>query len=198
MWQIVTEEKQAENLVGAFEYATSNWPWMEAMFIFNLNFNEAPYYPECEQMRFYSVMGRPAEQSLTDMPKVSPPAGGMLEVSPLALTTIITPGQLPFTSTAVFHLHNSGVSALTYTFAATTTTPLSLTLPLTPTGALAAGQNLTMPVQLALPVQPTGLYTGTLTAFWESSGLSDTQTIPVQVYVWEEIHRVYLPAITRN
>ncbi|HRQ36651.1 MAG TPA: hypothetical protein PLD25_01910 [Chloroflexota bacterium] len=197
-WQIVSEQKQAENLVGAYEYATTNWPWMEAMFIFNLNFNQSPSYPECEQMRFYSVMERPAEQALTDMPKVSPPAAGELDVSPLALTTIVTPGQLPMTSTAVLHLYNSGVTSLDYTITATATAPLSLTLPPTPTGTLAAGQNLTMPVQLALPMQPTGLYTGTLTAVATSSGLTTTQTIPVQVFVWETIHRVYLPVIVRN
>ncbi len=198
LWQIVSPQKQADNLVGAFEYATTNWPWMEAMFIFNLNFNEAPYYPECEQMRFYAVMGRPAEQALTDMPKVSPPANGILEVSPLALTTIITPGQLPLTSTAVLHLHNSGVTSLTYAIAATATAPLSLTLPLTPTGTLTAGQNITMPVLLTLPLQPTGLYTGTITALSASSGLTTTQTIPVQVYVWESIHHIYLPVVVRE
>lgn len=197
LWQIVSPQKQADNLVGAYEYATTNWPWMEAMFIFNLNFNQAPIYPECEQMRFYGVMGRPAEQALTDMPKVSPPATGVLEVSPLSLTTIITPGQLPMTHTAVLHLHNSGVTALDYTIAATPTAPLAITLPPTTTGALAAGQSVTMPVQLALPIQPIGLYTGTVTAVSTSAGLTTTQTIPVRVYVWETIQRVYLPVVLR-
>lgn len=198
LWQIVSPQKQADNLVGAYEYATTNWPWMEAMFIFNLNFNQAPIYPECEQMRFYGVMGRPAEQALADMPKVSPPATGVLEVSPLSLTTIITPGQLPLTHTAVLHLHNSGATALTYTIAATTSAPLVITLPPTTTGALAAGQNVTMPVQLSLPASPIGLYTGTVTAVSASSSLTTTQTIPVRVYVWQTIHRVYLPVVLRN
>jgi hypothetical protein len=39
LWQIVSEEKQAANLVGAFQHAATNWSWMGAMFIFNLNFN---------------------------------------------------------------------------------------------------------------------------------------------------------------
>ncbi|GIK58107.1 MAG: hypothetical protein HND44_10560 [Chloroflexi bacterium] len=198
LWQIVSPQKQAENLVGAYEYATTHWPWMGAMFIFNLNFNQAPIYPECEQMRFYGVMGRPAEQALANMPKVSPPATGVLEVSPLSLTTIITPGQLPLMHTAVLHLHNSGATTLTYTIAATPTAPLALTLPPTTTGALAAGQNMTMPVQLSLPVSPIGLYTGTVTAVSASSGLTATQTIPVRVYVWQTIHHVYLPVVLRN
>lgn len=197
LWQIVTEQKQAENLVGAYEYATTNWYWMEAMFIFNLNFNQSPLYPECEQMRFYSVMERPAQPALTDMPKVSPPATGILEVSPVALTTIITPGQLPYSGTAVLHLQNSGLNTLTYTLTATAVTPLSITLPVTPTGVLVAGGSITLPVQLALDVQPTGLYTGTLTATSTAPLLTSTQTIPVYVYVWEQVHRLHLPLVLR-
>jgi hypothetical protein len=63
-WQIVTPEKQAENLVGAMRYARSHWPWLETLFLFNLNFNEAPWYDDCEQMRFYSVLGTPTEAAL--------------------------------------------------------------------------------------------------------------------------------------
>lgn len=68
-WQIVTPEKQAENLQGAFWHARAYWPWMEALFVFNLNFNEAPYYARCEQMRYYSISGRQAETILIEMPK---------------------------------------------------------------------------------------------------------------------------------
>lgn len=56
-WQIVSEEKQEENIAGAFTYAQLHWPWLKGLFIFNFNFDEAPYYDECEQMRFYSVDG---------------------------------------------------------------------------------------------------------------------------------------------
>jgi hypothetical protein len=68
-WQAVSPEKQAENLVGAFWYARSHWPWMEAMFVFNLDINYIPYYSACEQMSYYSVSGRPAEVSLGAMSK---------------------------------------------------------------------------------------------------------------------------------
>jgi hypothetical protein len=70
-WQIVSEQEQAENLVGAFEYARAKWPWLEALFVFNLDFNIAPYYPDCEQMSHYSVLGRPAETALGDMFKAA-------------------------------------------------------------------------------------------------------------------------------
>ncbi len=68
-WQIVSEEKQAENLVGAFRYARFHWPWLQALFVFNLDFVTAPWYDECEQMRYYSVHGRPAADALDAMSK---------------------------------------------------------------------------------------------------------------------------------
>jgi hypothetical protein len=68
-WQAVSPEKQAANLVGAFQYARMHWPWMEAMFVFNLDINRIPYYSACEQMSYYSVTGRPAEISLGAMSK---------------------------------------------------------------------------------------------------------------------------------
>lgn len=69
-WQIVTPEKQAQNLVGAFTYARSHWPWMQAMFVFNLDFSSVPWYDECEQMRYYSVNRQPTYDALTFMSKV--------------------------------------------------------------------------------------------------------------------------------
>ena len=63
-WQIVTPAAQASNLAGAFDHARANWPWLQAMFVFNLDFNQADYYGACEQMRYYSISGRPAETTL--------------------------------------------------------------------------------------------------------------------------------------
>ncbi len=70
LWQIVSPEKQAENLVGAFRYARFHWPWLQALFVFNLDFVTAPWYDDCEQMRYYSVHGRPAADALGAMSKV--------------------------------------------------------------------------------------------------------------------------------
>jgi len=69
IWQIVTANKQADNLVGAFRYARFNWPWMHAMFVFNFNFDSAPYYDQCEQMRYYSIQNGPARVALWQMSK---------------------------------------------------------------------------------------------------------------------------------
>ena len=65
----MTANKQADNLVGAFRYARFNWPWMRAMFVFNFNFDSAPYYDQCEQMRYYSIQNGPAWVTLWQMSK---------------------------------------------------------------------------------------------------------------------------------
>ncbi len=69
LWQIVSPQQQSDNLVGAFRYARFNWPWLRAMFVFNFNFDSAPYYDECEQMRYYSVQNQPAYFGLWYMSK---------------------------------------------------------------------------------------------------------------------------------
>lgn len=67
VWQKVSKQKQAENLVGAFQYAQANYPWLQAIFVFNLNFDQATYYAACEQMRYYSVLSAPAYQALAGL-----------------------------------------------------------------------------------------------------------------------------------
>ena len=64
-WQIVSEEEQATNLRGAYQYAYNNWPWMGVMNFFNLDFATVPWYDYCQPMRFYSVVYR-------DIPGVDP------------------------------------------------------------------------------------------------------------------------------
>ena len=68
-WQAVSEQAQADNLAGAFRRGRVSWSWLGAMFGFNLNFNVAPCYDSCEQMRYYAVQGRSAEGRLAKMPK---------------------------------------------------------------------------------------------------------------------------------
>lgn len=66
-WQQVSRQQQAENLAGAFHYAAANYPWLQAIFVFNLNFDQAPYYHDCEQMRFYSVQSAAAYTALAGL-----------------------------------------------------------------------------------------------------------------------------------
>ena len=87
-WQIVSDDKQASNLVGAYQYADAHWPWMGGMFVFNLDFNQNPALPECEQMRYYSIEGKPAESALAAMPKSKASLTGQLQTSPQALSDL--------------------------------------------------------------------------------------------------------------
>ena len=58
LWQAVDQEAQARYLVEAYRYAYETWPWMGAIFLFNLDFSLAPWYPNpCEPMTFYSLLG---------------------------------------------------------------------------------------------------------------------------------------------
>ncbi|CAG0937199.1 hypothetical protein TFLX_06112 [Thermoflexales bacterium] len=65
--EIVTSARQSDNLVGAFRYAHLSWPWLKAMFVFNLDFNMAPWYDECDPVRYYSIAGQPAFLALDAM-----------------------------------------------------------------------------------------------------------------------------------
>lgn len=196
-WQIVSEQKQSDNLVGSFEYATANWHWMGAMFIFNLNFNEAPWFEECEQMRFYGVEGRPADAALTAMPKVSPPTVGVLEIAPLTISTIITPAQQPFSQVIPIHLENVGTLDLVYTATIQSGSAFTLTFVGSPTGTLAANEAAALSLQLGAGGLATGAYTGTVSISSNSEGVLVEDVVAVRLYVWDEINRVQLPVVLR-
>jgi hypothetical protein len=194
-WQIVSEQKQADNLVGAFQYATTHWPWMEAMFVFNLNFNQAGY-ATCEQMRYYAVQGRPAEPALSAMPKVQTPLIGELSVSSSALGTMITPDQQPFTQETAVSLSNVGTAVFTYTI---TTNPGSLTPILTnDSGAVQPGETAVFTVIISSTGQPTGTYSADLVV---TAVPTDTVgipvTIPVRLFIVDQIYATYLPLVER-
>ena len=195
-WQIVSEEKQATNLAGSFQYAAANWPWMEAMFVFNLNFNTAPWYPQCEQMRFYGVQGRPAETALRDMPKDTKPAAGELTVWPLAVTAVITPGQQPFSQNSQFTFSNEGTAVLTYTIAIDNGT-LTPTLLSPATGAIEPDALHLLTLQMTSSDRPAGIYTAAMQVTVNDGATGDT-IIPVNLYIFEQIYRTHLPIVQRD
>jgi hypothetical protein len=73
-WLVVTEEEQAAYLVGAFEKAAEEWPWLERIAVWNLSAGlEAD-----DEKRGYSIVDdqyepRPAYEALAAMPKESLP-----------------------------------------------------------------------------------------------------------------------------
>ena len=52
----VTAEQQADYLVRALQKAETEWPWMGASFVFNLDFSSVPWYESREIMRYYAVL----------------------------------------------------------------------------------------------------------------------------------------------
>lgn len=60
-WQAVTEGTQGNYLVRAFAYAETYWPWMETMFLWNLDFSRytpaaSKSCPPCETMGWFSIL----------------------------------------------------------------------------------------------------------------------------------------------
>lgn len=60
-WQAVSERQQAENILGAFDYAWDYWSWMDVMFLWNLDYSRYPdavdeECPYCDAMGWYSIL----------------------------------------------------------------------------------------------------------------------------------------------
>jgi hypothetical protein len=197
-WQIVSNEKQAENLVGAFQYAEAHWPWMGGMFIFNLDFNENPDLPACEQMRYYSIKGKPAETALKMMPKSKASLTGLLQTSPKALTILIDVDEQPITWTPSIALANAGWQALVYTATVDGSASVVPGLSGAPTGTLSATQESVL--QLSVPgfSRTLGIYTGTVNVSWYAAGAGNKpKAIEIQLLVVSDVYRVALPLIMR-
>jgi hypothetical protein len=195
LWQRVTEAKQASNLVGSFEYATTNWPWMEAMFIFNLNFNTtSPWLHECDPMRWYSVQGRLAESALSSMPKVVD--AGELEVSQSTVAAMIKPADQPFAMTTDISLSNTGSQTFAYTITVGTG---SLTPIVTGTsGTLDPSDSDLTQVTISSSGRPTGTYTATLVITATPGTIGPPVTIPVSLFIVDEIYSSYLVVIMKE
>ena len=195
LWQIVSEPKQASNLQGAFQYADANWPWMGAMFVFNLNFNASGWYPLCEQMRYYAVEDRPAETALAAMPKNPATLGPqLLDISP-AFALLVDVDEQPLTFTLPLNLANGGWESTNYTVTVDTSAAIVPTIA-SPTGTLPP--TTLVPVSLTMAIsQPLGIYTGALTVTASPGTAGVPQTVPLEVRVLPEVYRVYLPAVTR-
>lgn len=67
----MSDQAQAGNLVGAFQYARDNWPWLGAVFVFNLDFNSPlrSTNPCYDEQGWFAVQGHAAEAALEAMPK---------------------------------------------------------------------------------------------------------------------------------
>jgi hypothetical protein len=55
-WLRVSAEQQASYLVRAFQYADRNWPWAGPMFVWNLNWHQQSWLPQCSHQRWFSLL----------------------------------------------------------------------------------------------------------------------------------------------
>ncbi len=65
----VSQLEQAQYIRRAYEKIETDWPWVRAAYLFNLDFSMAPWYPAAEQMRWYAILNpdrtpRPAYTAL--------------------------------------------------------------------------------------------------------------------------------------
>lgn len=199
-WQIVTHEKQASNLLGSFLYAREHYPWMGAMFVFNYNFNTASWYDECEQMRFYSIKGRPAQETLAAMPKISNPQVGFLRVQPDSFTKILLSHEQPFAQNVPIVIENWGNWRRDYEIVVEGNTAVDITLNGPVSGSITGLVGIVPSMDIVLPVSPVGTYSNTVrvSSIIPTLGITEAYEIPINIFVWEEINHVYLPIVVKQ
>jgi hypothetical protein len=197
-WQIVSEDKQAANLAGAFQYADAYWPWMGAMFVFNLNFAQDSALAECDQMRYYSVQERAAETALTNLPKNPANIPGRLKTDTSLVSLMIGVNEQPLTPTAAIGLSNWGWRPVTYTASVDTGASIIPVL-LNASGTLSGTEQLSLNFTIASTARAVGIYTGQVTVNWTAYEVSNPtpRSVEVELRVVRDIYRTYLPSVRR-
>jgi hypothetical protein len=71
---LTSEDQQAEYLVRAIQIAQQDWPWLGAMFVWNLNYAATPSIATSDEKYAWSLLhsdwsNRPAFEALKALPK---------------------------------------------------------------------------------------------------------------------------------
>jgi hypothetical protein len=189
-WMEVSEVEQANYITRAFRYADENWPWMGAMFVWNLDWHDYHYDWDCNaaHARYFSLrehqdhnpLGTPAlaYDALAAMGKRPGYFGPRLAAEPMALdllADVYEPGII----TATIGLWNAGYRVLTWT--ATVATGMQVT----PTLAITAGlQGTPLTITVDSVGYPVGVFTGSITVTTTTTDVLDApQTVPVTLTV---------------
>jgi hypothetical protein len=171
---------------------------MGGMFVFNLDFNQNPSLPECEQMRYYSIEGKPAKSALAAMPKSKASPTGQLQTSAKSLAVLIGVKEQPMTWMPVVSLYNSGWQSLRYTATVNGSASVVPGLSGATAGTLSPTQESLLQLSVPRFSRPLGTYTGTVTVSWYAAGVGNkSKPIDLQIIVVSDVHRVLLPLITR-
>jgi hypothetical protein len=188
LWMLVSEQKQAENLVGAYQYANAHYPWMGAMLLFNYGFADTH---GCNQMSFFDIKGRQAYTDLTDMVEQVVPAQPVWSQGIHMLEqgdTRVRGGELTVNNRSPEPIDWSA-SLLSSSF------PITLT-------ETSGSYRETLPYT----ADPTGLGLGTHTATVATTStvripvpIADgIQNVEVSLIVVEELFSAYLPLVARS
>lgn len=197
-WQIVSDSVQTSNLVGAFQYADANWPWMGAMFVFNLDFNQLGDLGACDQMRSYDIAGKPAQQALTDMAKNQASIEGKLKTDVTQISWLIGVSDQPITLPASIGLSNWGWNPAAYTATASSAANVVPSF-LNSVGVLSATAQQPLNLTITSTARITGTYTGLVTVNWSADGVSNPtpRKVNLELRVVDQVYRTYLPGIMR-
>ena len=225
-WMEVPGETQADYLVDAFKYADENWPWMGAMFVWNLDWHNYHTW-DCEAARYFSVLK--VDYTTYDYD----PCGGFSSALCEAPVAYNAPSA-PYTTTLAYDAlaemekrpghfgPRLAVEPSSLTFLADVDEPGVFTATLAPlntgyrvltwTATVAAGMPLTPTLVITTGLQgtpltvmvdstgyPTGTFTGSITVTATTTDVLDApQVVPVTLLVVPEVYRVYLPVALRS
>jgi len=218
-WMDVPEVQQANYITRAFQYADENWPWMGAMFVWNLDWHDYGWL--CDPARYFSVLKVDyadydpedpppapytttlAYDALAEMEKRPGRFGPRLAVEPAALTLLADVDEPGIHAGVVVPL-NTGYRVFTWTatvavgMQATGTGTLGVQV--TPTLAITTGlQGTPLMVTVDSTGYTTGTFMGAITVTATTTGVLDTpQRVPVTLLVVPEVYRVYLPVAFRS
>lgn len=199
-WMDVREDQQADYLVRAFRYADENWPWMQGMFVWNLDWHN--YNWPCEPSRYFSIrrdngtdLGAPTMvyDALVTMEKRPGPFAPRLVVQPLELTWLVDVDEGRVV-TGFVNVLNSGYRTLTWTATVDSEGEVVPTLPVT-----IGVQGERMEVMVDTSWLVTGTHTGWITVTAAPSDTLDSpQRVELRVLVVPEVWPLYLPAVLRR
>ena len=203
-WQEVSAQTQADYLTRAFQYADTHWPWMEGMFVWNLDWHDYLTWWPCFHSRYYSLRRQdgtdlgattPAYEALVTLekrPGSFEPPPPMLSVQPRVQGLISEIGA-PKVLTTSFAIANTGTGVLTWTVGIS---PTSTLIPVLSAVQGVQGDRLWVSVDTA--GMATGRHTATLVFDAEPAEVLDApQVAEMRLHVVTEFERAYLPAVMR-
>jgi hypothetical protein len=185
-WMEVSEIQQASYITRAFEYADEHWPWMGAMFVWNLDWHNYHVW-DCEAARYFSIRrgngtvdgaATLAYDALEGMEKRPGHFGPRLALRPATLN-FLADAYEPGVITATITPWNSGYRVLTWTVAVATG------MEVTPSLAITNGlQGTPLTVTVDSTGYGPGVFSGAITVTAVSTNVLDSpQTVPMTLTV---------------